>query len=105
MSDHTVLYHTTPARRLAAILRAGIRPECARGARPEVWLHTPGRLDWARGHVAARHGSAGVVSLRVSVPRAWLTRRRRGVWTTARAIPPALIQAVNVCGLVRAAAA
>jgi hypothetical protein len=46
-----------------------------------------------------------VVSLRVSVPGAWLTRRRRGVWTTARAIPPGLIQAVNVCGLVGGASA
>jgi hypothetical protein len=46
-----------------------------------------------------------VVSLRVWLPRAWLTRRRRGVWTTARAIPPALIQAVNVCALVGGASA
>jgi hypothetical protein len=103
MSEHAVLYHTMPARRLAAILRAGIRPECARGARAEGWLHTPGRLGCARGHVAARHGAAGVVSLRVSVRRARLTRRR--VWTTARAILPGLIQAVNVCGLVGGAAA
>jgi hypothetical protein len=46
----------------------------------------------------------GVVSLRVCVPRAWLTRRR-GVWTTARAIPPGPIQAVNVCALVGGASA
>ena len=44
--------------------------------------------------------SARVVSLRLCVPRAWLTRRQRGVWTTALAVPPAFVQAVNVAGLV-----
>ena len=48
---------------------------------------------------------AGVVSLRVWLPRACLTRQRRGVWTAARAIPPALIQAVHVRALAGAAAA
>jgi hypothetical protein len=45
------------------------------------------------------------VSLRVAVPRAWLTRRGRGVWTTARAIPPGLVQAVHIGALVGPVAA
>ncbi len=105
MSQHIVLYHTTPARKLASILRYGIRPELARGARRESWLHTRGRLGWALDHVARRHGCTAVVSLRVLVPRPGLTRRRRGVWTTAAPIAPAAVQAVNVAGLVGRAAA
>jgi hypothetical protein len=46
-----------------------------------------------------------VVSLRVLVPRAWLTCRRRGVWTCTRPVRPAAIQAVNVVGLIGRAAA
>ena len=105
MSKSIVLYHSTPARKLPSILRCGILPVLARGARKESWLHTRGRLDWALAHVAERHGSGAVVSLRVLVPRAWLTRRRRGVWTCARPVPPGAIQAVNVAGLIRRPAA
>ncbi len=105
MSQLIVLYHTTPARRLPSILRFGIRPELSRGARRESWLHTRGRLGWALDHVARRHGTAAVVSLRVLVPRSSLTRRKRGVWTTAAAIAPSAVQAVNVVGLVGRAAA
>jgi hypothetical protein len=105
MAQCIVLYHTTPAGRLASLLAHGILPALARGARPESWLHTPGRLGWAVRHVADRHGAARAVSLRVLVPRAWLTRRRRGVWTCARTVPPSAIQAVNVVGLIGRAAA
>jgi hypothetical protein len=105
MSESTVLYHTTPARTLAGILASGLLPGLSRGARPAVWLHARGRLGWALAHVARRHGADAVVSLRVRVPRAWLTRRRRGVWTCGRAVPPGLIQAVNVAGLMRPTAA
>jgi hypothetical protein len=105
MAESIVLYHTTPARRLASVLAHGLLPGLSRGARPVVWLHARGRLGWALAHVAQRHGSQAVVSLRVRVPRAWLTRRRRGVWTCARAVPPGLVQAVNVAGLMRPTAA
>ena len=105
MSQLIVLYHTTPARKLPSILRAGILPELARGARKESWLHTRCRLDWALDHVARRHGCGAVVSLRVLVPRSSLTRRKRGVWTTSAVIAPGAVQAVNVVGLVGRAAA
>jgi hypothetical protein len=104
--DYSVtLYHTTVATRVASILRSGVLPECSRCVRREVWLHTKGRLRWGLAHVAERHGSDRVVSLRVTVPRAWLTRRRPGVWTTSRRIGPERIQAVCVVGLLRASAA
>jgi len=105
MAQSIVLYHSTPSRKVRSILMHGILPELSRGAQAVTWLHVPGRMEWALTHVAQRHGSEAVVSLRVLVPRAWLTRRRRGVWTCARAIPPGLIQAVNIVGLVRRAAA
>jgi hypothetical protein len=105
MAESIVLYHTAPARTLASILAHGLLPGLSRGARPVVWLHARGRLGWALAHVARRHGAAAVVSLRVRVPRGWLTRRRRGVWTCGRAVPPGLIQAVNVAGLLGRAAA
>jgi hypothetical protein len=101
---NVVLYHTAPASRLKSILHSGILPGLSRGARPEAWLHTPGRLGWALAHVRHRHGCVRVVSLRVMVPRAWLTRRRPGVWTTGRRIGPDRFMAVNVVGLLPAAA-
>src|SRR5262245_50685772 len=105
MADRISLYHTCPARYLGSILTNGILPALARGARREVWLHSPARMAWAREHVAERHGCPKVVSLRVSVPRDWLTRRRRGVWTCPRVIPPGEIQAINVGALVGCPAA
>src|SRR5262245_27423279 len=98
-AGNVVLYHTTPASRLPSILRDGILPACSRGARRESWYHTPGRLGWALEHVRERHGSERVVSLRVLVPRAWLTRRKAGVWTCNRRLTPAHVQAINIVGL------
>jgi hypothetical protein len=74
-----VVYHTTTLARLRSVLAFGNLPELSRGARKESWLHTPGRLGWALAHVAERHGAEQVVSIRLSVPRAWLTRWKRGV--------------------------
>jgi hypothetical protein len=102
---NVVLYHTAPASRLKSILHSGILPGLSRGARPEAWLHTPGRLGWAVAHVRARHGCVRVVGVRVIVPRAWLTRRRPGVWTTGRRIGSERIIAINVLGLLATAAA
>jgi hypothetical protein len=102
---NVVMYHTAPASRLKSILHSGILPALSRGARPEAWLTTPGRLGWAVAHVRARHGCVRVVSLRVLVPRSSLTRRRPGVWTTSRRIGPDRIMAVNVVSLLSAAAA
>lgn len=73
----------------------------SKGARAEAWLHTPGRLAWARDHVKRRHKSEQVVSLRLNVPREWLRRRSKGVWTCDRTISPELIQSVNIAGVIQ----
>ncbi len=100
-----VLCHTTPLTRLPGILASGILPELSKGARKESWLHTPGKRDWALSHVRERHHTDRVVSLRLSVRRDWITRRRPGVYTVSRPIPASMIQAVSVVGLLTAAAA
>jgi hypothetical protein len=101
---NVVLFHSCPLSRLKSILACGVLPDLSRGARREAWLHTPGRLGWALAHVRGRHGTGRVVSLRLAVPRAWLTRRRPGVWTCSRRIGPERIMTVNVVGLLSAAA-
>jgi hypothetical protein len=89
--------HATPRRNLRSILSTGLDPARSRCARLEVWLHKPSRTSWAIPHVASRHSVrvADVVVLTVRVPRSWLVRRQRGLWTVARVVPPSAIVAVN----------
>jgi hypothetical protein len=89
-------------KRLKSLLCFGLLPGMSRGAREEVWLHSRGRLGWARTHVAERHRVpvGQVVSLRVKVPRAWLVRRGKGLWTCDRVVPASMVQAVNISALV-----
>jgi hypothetical protein len=76
----------------------GLLPECSKGARLEVWLHSACRRPWARAHVARRHKVApgAVVILRLLVNRSLLTRRGRGLWTSSVAIPPSAFMAVTL---------
>ena len=84
-----LLRHATPTRNLESIRRTGLDPAKSRCARPECWLHTPGQSPWAVLHVARRHTvpADGVTVLEWDIPRAWLTRRRGGVWTCGRVVP------------------
>lgn len=97
------LYHTTPTVNLPSILRRGIDPRCAEGQMVAAWLHTAGKINWARCHVCRRHPDkacvAGVTTLLVNVPRSWLTRRRRGLWTCDRGIDPARISTIETDGV------
>src|SRR5438105_192806 len=98
MTSVTVLLaHATPVGRLASIYRGGLNPAYSRGRLSAVWLHTPGRSAWATAHVAERHqvDPARVVVLRVLVPRSWLRRNRRGVWTCNRIIPASCFVSVR----------
>ncbi len=92
-----LLAHATLLPRLASIYRWGINPAYARGRLPVVWLHSPGRSAWASAHVAERHSAdpASVVVVRVLVPRRWLVRRARGVWTCSRVIPASCFVSVR----------
>ena len=80
------LYHTTPTTNLKGIYERGIDPAFTRCARREVWLHSHNRMAWAESHVKVRHQTDAVTTIAVDVPRSWLTRRRRGLWTCDRVI-------------------
>ena len=88
-----LLRHATPARNLDSIRRRGLLTAMSRGALPLIWLHAPGASLWAVPHVSRRHGvpAEAVVVLTVNVPRSWVRRNRRGLWTCDRDIPPARI--------------
>ena len=89
-----VYRHATLRQHLASILVEGLDPTRATDAPPLVWLHTPGRTPWAVLHVVERHGAAlgDVILLDVQVPRSWLQRAERGLWTCDRVIAPARLR-------------
>jgi hypothetical protein len=90
-----VMWHATGQHRVASILNNGLMPELSQTARPEIWLFTRGRRDWGREHVRQRHGYTAVALVRVLVPRSWLKRRRKGLWSCERWIGPERILAVR----------
>ena len=85
----TTYRHTTTRANLASILAEGLDPKRATGKKELVWLHTPARTVWAILHTQKRHGAvlADVVTLEVSIPRSWVVRAWRGLWTCDRHIP------------------
>ena len=89
-----VYRHATLTHHLPSILGAGLDPARALDAPPCVWLHTPGRTPWAVLHVVERHGVAlaDVILLDVQVPKQWLQRVERGLWTCDRVIAPARLR-------------
>ena len=54
-----------------------------------VWLHATSASRWAVPHVGRRHGVPvqDVALLEVDVPRTWLRRTKRGLWTCDRDTP------------------
>jgi len=75
------LMHTTPRSHLASISQIGIDPRRSEGKIVAAWLHTSSRNAWAVAHTQKRHKTTDVITLTVDVPRGWLTRRWRGIWT------------------------
>jgi len=86
----TTYRHATLRQYLPRILAEGLDPASATGKQPLVWLHTPTRTPWAITHTIKRHrvAQSEVVILDVQVPRSWLRRAWRGLWTCSRVIPP-----------------
>ena len=86
----TTYRHVTLRQYLPSILAQGLDPACATGKQPLVWLHTPHRTEWAVTHTMQRHRvtRSEMVVLDVQVPRSWLRRAWRGLWTCPRVIPP-----------------
>jgi hypothetical protein len=89
--------HATLRQHLPRILVEGLDPACATGKHPLVWLHTPSRTPWAILHLMKRHrvDVADMVLLDVQVPRRWLRRAWRGLWTCNRVIPPARLRVLD----------
>jgi hypothetical protein len=81
------LRHATPARNLPSIQRRGLLTSKSKCKLPAVWLHAASRSAWAVLHTMRRHHATNIVILECSVPRAWLTRRRAGLWYTDRDVP------------------
>ena len=77
------LYHTTPRKNLAGIMQHGITPN---GKTSCVWLHTLSRTGWAYAHLAKHHKCFDLITFEIEIPRSKLTRRRRGIWTTASVV-------------------
>lgn len=90
----TLYRHATIRHHLPSILAEGLDPAHATGRQPLVWLYTPARTPWAVLHVMHRHGVAleDVVLLDVQVPRHWLQRAERGLWTCGQVIAPARLR-------------
>jgi hypothetical protein len=90
----TTYRHATLRQYLPSILAEGLDPARATGKQPLVWLHTPSRTPWAMTHTMRRHrvDEAAIVILDVQVPRSWLRRAWRGLWTCPRVIPPARLR-------------
>jgi hypothetical protein len=88
-----ILFHTTPADNIENIDRKGLLICKSRGPYKSIWLHSKSRIDWARSHVSIRHATrpGAVLTLTVSVPRSWISRRGRGVWVCSRTIDPVRI--------------
>lgn len=91
-----ILFHLTPRHNLPSIWRHGLLPAFARGLLPAVWLCCGSRRRWAFAHVEDQNYTSDIVCLRVSIPRSWLVRRRRGVWTCARPIPASCLVSVSL---------
>jgi hypothetical protein len=92
-----ILRHSTPARNLPSILRAGLLTSRAEGKLAAVWLTAPSRTTWAVLHAIKRHGGRveTTVVLELDVPRSWVRRSaRKRVWYSMRDIPPERIKHV-----------
>ena len=85
-----LLRHATPRRNLAGIQKAGLLTSKSQGKLPVVWMHSPGKTPWATLHTVKRHGGKvdDVVILEIAIPRKWLRRSKKGLWNTARDVPP-----------------
>jgi hypothetical protein len=89
-----LLRHATLSRNLPGIRRGGLLTSKSQGKRPVVWLHAPGKTEWAALHTVRRHSGRveNFVVLELDVPRRWLRRSKRGLWYCPRDVPPARIR-------------
>jgi hypothetical protein len=86
-----VMRHVTLQRHLMSIQQEGLLPEKSQGAMTCVWLHTPERTPRAVEHTPRRHQEwpEEIILLEVRVPRTWIRRAWRDLWTCNPPVPPA----------------
>jgi len=91
------LYHVSPGRNYASILKNGVLMRKARGPFARIWLCTADRLIWALDHVSAHHGLASpqMCVFEVTVARRKIRRYRRGVYLCKTDIRPDQITVVR----------
>ena len=82
------LFHATPTRNLASIMKRGLLTSKSKGKLPVVWLHAQSRRDWATLHTMKRHETREVAILSVDVPRQTIRRAGRGLWYSSVDVPP-----------------
>jgi hypothetical protein len=90
------LRHATPARNLPGIIKAGLLTSKSQGKLPVVWVCCRAKNAWAALHTIKRHGgrAESVVILELDVPRRWLRRSKRGLWSCPRDIPAERLRGV-----------
>ncbi len=83
-----LLFHSTPGSNSLSIHKLGICTESARIEPHRIWLHTWRKRKWARLHLAVRYkcDPRQITSFAVDLPRAWVTKFSRGIWTCERTI-------------------
>lgn|SRR5262245_27772239 len=88
-----ILYHTTSQLRAIAIKQEGLRVDCSQTTRRGIWLHSWLKGPWAYRHLSEHHGwkVSEMLTLRVTVSRSQVFRRRRGIWLACHDIPPSQI--------------
>ena len=86
-----VVRHTTLRSNLESIQQHGLDPELAVGKIKGSWCHTPSKTPWAILHTMKRHGGnpEDVVTIELDIPRGWLRRRNKCLWTIDRRVSSA----------------
>ena len=107
MANLITLRHATPRRNLASIAREGLDTSYHQCPLPEIWLHSTSKSAWAILHTAKRHNvsAEAVAIVTVRIPRRWLCRKWRGIWTVKHSIPVERIVSVNPRAALAVAAA
>jgi hypothetical protein len=82
-SSERLLFHITPTRNIASIIRSGLLPRRSKGADLRVWLCSEWRIPWAFTHLAAHHNCDKLTCLAVLPSGLLLRRKREGIFTTA----------------------
>lgn len=80
------LYHATLRENLDSIMARGIDPAFSKGKLKACWFHTSSKSAWAILHTQKRHRSTDIIIIEVEIPRAWITRRRTGLWSCSETV-------------------